>query len=51
MKQDSFAMFFVGAHSSHVDCIVVMAEILVVICGSTDGYSALIFFESVVDLV
>ena len=51
MEQYSFTVFFVGAHSSHVDCIVVVAEILVVICGSTDGYSTLIFFESVVYLV
>lgn len=43
-------MFFVGAHSAHVDCVVIVAEVLVILCGSADGYPALIFFVSVVYL-
>lgn len=40
VQQYAFAMFFIRAHSSHVDCIVIVAEVLVVLCCPADGYFA-----------
>ena len=36
VQQNSFAVFFIGTHSSHVDSIIVVAEIAVVVCRPID---------------
>jgi hypothetical protein len=43
MKQNSLSMFLICTHPSHIDCVVVMAEVTTIVSSVADG--SFLFFS------